>query len=221
MKPTRTRLAFAAALLFIGLPLLLFARAPVPSRTLLKDSLSILTILAVALLLGQFFLARTIPAVQRAFKPPRVQALHRWIGYGAITVLLLHPFLIVLPRYFEPGVRPLDALVTMLTSFDTLGVLLGLACWLLLLLLALTSHLRMRLIKRFRISYRAWRGFHALLAAGFTGLALWHAIELGRHTGWLLGGFFALLAIAGIALLARLYLPERHRPAPQAEGLHI
>ncbi|MDV7145384.1 ferric reductase-like transmembrane domain-containing protein [Tropicimonas sp. TH_r6] len=221
MKPTRTCLALAAVLLFLALPLALYALAPVPGRSLLKEALSILTVLSFTLLLGQFFLARTIPAVQQAFKVPHLQALHRWIGYGAITVLLLHPFLIVLPRYFEPGVRPLDALITMLTNFDNLGVLLGLVSWGLMLVLALTSHLRMRLIKRFHIRYRVWRGFHAVLATGFTGLSLWHAIELGRHTGWLLGGFFGLLALAGIALLARLYMPERPRPAAHAEGLHI
>ena len=211
-----------AVAVFIGLPLLFYTLGDVPRRSLLKESLSILTLLAFTLMLSQFFLARSNEALFTLFKPLRVQRVHKVIAYGAISVILLHPFLVVLPRYFEAGVKPVDAFVTMLTTFDNPGILLGLVAWTLLLVLGITALFRMRLIKRFKIRYRNWRYFHGLLAVTFTVLGTWHAIELGRHTDTAVSTFFIAIALFGGALLARLYwrtVPATPRPAvPASEG---
>ena len=155
------------------------------------------------------------------FKASQVQRVHKAIAYSAVGVILAHPFLIVLPRYFEASVRPWDAFVTMLTTFTSLGIWLGLTAWLLLLVLAVTAFSRGRLIPRFTTQYRGWRYFHGGLAVAFTVLAAWHAVELGRHTDAAISAYLITLALIGFALLARLYWgakPKDPGPAAQYEG---
>jgi len=210
----------AAVAVFIGLPLLLYSLGDAPRRSMMKEALSILTLLAFSLLLGQFFLARSNETILSLFKPRQIRAVHKVIAYGAVGVMLFHPFLIVLPRCYEAGVKPWDAFVTMITTFESLGVLLGLGAWVLLLLLAVTSFFRILLIQRFNIKFPAWRYFHVGLAVVFVTLAIWHAIDLGRHTDTAMAAFFIPLALMGVALLARPYLgevPKSPTPAPTSE----
>ncbi|MEP2533352.1 ferric reductase-like transmembrane domain-containing protein [Shimia sp.] len=195
----------AAGAIFIGLPVLFYTMGDVPRRSAFKEALSVLTILAFMLMLGQFYLARSNVTLLALFKPQVIQRVHKYIAYTAIGFFLLHPFLIVLPRYFEAGVKPIDALITLLTTFDNLGVVLGLIAWGLMLVLGATAMFRMRMIKRFSIKYRNWRYFHGALTVGFVGVALWHSIELGRHTDMTLSALMIALAAAGVALLLRLY----------------
>ncbi|MEO9529366.1 ferric reductase-like transmembrane domain-containing protein [Roseibium sp.] len=222
MKLTVRRTAIVAGLaIFLGLPLLFYALGEAPRRTVLKEAFSILTLLAFSMMLGQFFLARSNETLLSLFKPPQIQKVHKYIAYSAVTVILLHPVLIVLPRAFEGGVTPWNAFVTMITSFDNLGILLGIAGWVLLLVLVVTAWFRTPLIKRFTHRYRGWRYFHGGLAVAFTSIALWHAIDLGRHTDIALSTFYVSLTLAGFALLARLYLrahPNKPRTPPVSEG---
>lgn len=206
MKPTaRTCFLVTALAVFIGLPTLFYILGDTPRRSLLKEAISVLTLLSFSLMLGQFFLARSNAVLLELFRPRRIQKVHKVIAYGAVGVFLVHPFLIVLPRYFEAGVKPLDALITMLTSFDSLGVLLGLAAWVLMIVILVTSMFRIALIKRFSMLYRHWRYFHSGLTVTFIAIALWHAIELGRHTGTAMAAFMITLAVIGILMLVRLY----------------
>lgn len=214
MKPDTTPIARTLAIVtavavFIGLPVLFYLLGDAPRRSYLKEGLSIITLLAFSLMLGQFFLARSNEALLKLFKAPAVQKMHKWIAYGAISVIFLHPFFIVLPRYFEAGVKPWDAFWTMVTTFDNLGIMLGLFAWVAMVAVGVTAFFRMRLMKRFKNRYRGWRGFHALLTVSFTVAATWHAIELGRHTDRAMSLLFIGLAAAGFVMLARLYLPER------------
>ena len=75
------------------------------------------------------------------------------------------------------GPNPIDSFIKMLTTFDNLGVLLGIIAWVLMLILGLTSMFRNRL----NISYKTWKIFHGILSLGFIIVASWHAINLGRH----------------------------------------
>lgn len=173
-------------------------------------------------MLGQFFLARSNEALLSLFKPPQIQTVHKYIAYSAVGAILLHPVLIVLPRALEGGVKPWDAFVTMVTEFDSLGIVLGIGAWLVLVVLATTAYFRKRLIPRFSLKYRGWRYFHGGLAVTFTVLALWHSIELGRHTDVALSLFFITLALLGFAMLARMYWgggqPARAPAPPAAQG---
>ncbi|MBY4893586.1 ferric reductase-like transmembrane domain-containing protein [Rhodobacteraceae bacterium N5(2021)] len=213
MKLTVQRATILAALaIFVGLPVLFYALGDAPRRTLLKEAISISTLFAFAAMLGQFFMARSNTWLLSVFKPPQIQKVHKYIAYTAVAVILAHPALIVLPRALEGGVRPWDALVTMITTFDSIGVGLGLAAWVALLVLTVTAFFRKPIIKRLSTHYRGWRYLHGGLATGFTALALWHAIKLGRHTNIAMSLLFLALAVTGFGMLAKLYWAARPRP---------
>lgn len=206
MKLSAQTYAIIAGLaVFVGLPLLLYALGDAPRRSILKEGISIATLLAFTMMLGQFFLARSNQTLLSLFKPPQVQKVHKVIAYSAIGIMVLHPVLIVLPRVFEGGIRPWDAFVTMITDFGNLGIVLGLIAWTLMVVLGVTVYFRKRLIPHFALKYRGWRYFHGGLAVTFTCLALWHSIALGRHTGLALSAYFLTLAVLGVALLAVMY----------------
>jgi predicted ferric reductase len=213
MKLTVQRTTVLAALMvFAGLPLLFYGLGDTPRRTLLKEAISLGTLLGFAAMLGQFFMARSNTWLLSIFKPMQIQKVHKYIAYSAVTVILLHPALIVLPRALEGGVRPWDAFVTMITTFDNLGIVLGLVAWILLLVLVVTAFFRKPIIKRLSTHYRGWRYFHGGLAVSAIMLALWHAVELGRHTDIALSALFVTLALAGFGLLAKLYWGARSKP---------
>lgn len=196
-----------ATLIFVGLPLLLWATGDFPRRTLLKESLSVLTLLAFSLMLGQFFLAPINESAVKALKAARVVHYHKIIGFTFVAVLLVHPFLIVLPRYYESGIDPVEAFVTLITTFDSTGVLLGMAAWCTMVILGITSLIRGSL----PMGIKTWKIFHGALSVLFVCLATWHAIDLGRHTNATVSSLLIILAAGGVALLLRSYLPKPHK----------
>lgn len=215
MKFTVQRVTILAAItVFVGLPVLFYVLGDAPRRTVLKEAISIATLLAFATMLGQFFMARSNTWLLSVFKPPQIQKVHKYIAYSAVAVILAHPALIVLPRTLEGGVRPWDAFVTMITEIGSLGIVLGLIAWVLLLVLAVTAYFRKPIIKRLPTHYKGWRYVHGGLAVGFTTLALWHVIELGRHTDIAMSVLFITLSLIGFAMLAKLYWPTRPTPRP-------
>lgn len=156
---------------FVAAPVAFYAVSDAPIRSVLKDAISIITLLAFAMMLAQFFFTRCNTLLLDIFKPPLVQKVHKCIAYGAITVILLHPVLIVVPRYFEGGVTPWSALVEILSNFTNIGILTGIIAWLVLVCLGLTAFFRKPMLKRMAGRYRSWRGFHALVVLA---LALLH-----------------------------------------------
>ena len=211
----------SALAIFIGLPLLFYTLGDAPRRTYLKEGISILTLLAFMMMLGQFFLARTNETLLSLFKPLQIQKFHKYIAYSAVAVILLHPALIVLPRSLEGGILPWDAFVTMITDFGNLGIVLGLIAWVLLLVLGITAFIRKKLIPKFALRYRGWRYFHGGLAVTFTVLALAHAIMLGRHTDTAMSALFLILAAGGFAMLAKMDWggkPKKTPTTPVSKG---
>ncbi len=192
----------AAILIFIGLPVLFWALGDVPRRTVLKESLSILTLVSFSLMLGQFYLARSNQRMLKEHKAVKVIKWHKAIGYIFVAVLMLHPFFIVIPRYFESGVSPKDAFITLITSFNSFGVVLGMISWGIMVLLGLTSFFR----KKLPFSYKTWRVIHGCLSIVFVVLASWHAMNLGRHMDMPMRIFVLIVAGGGILLLLNTYL---------------
>lgn len=190
------------SVVFIGLPILLFCLGNFPPRAVFKNTISLVTLLAFSLILGQFFLSRTNNFTKKIHKFKNVIALHKAIGYFVVGVFFLHPFLIVLPRYFEVGPNPLDSFIKMITTFDSLGVILGLIAWSLMLIIGITALFRNRL----PISYKSWRVFHGLLSVAFVIIATWHSLDFGRHTEGTLGIFFIIIATIGSLMLLKIYL---------------
>lgn len=187
--------------IFIGLPLLFWALGDFPRRTVLKESLSILFILSFCLMLGQFFLGRGNKNIIMRFKMINVLKFHKVIAYTIVSVFLVHPFLIVVPRYFESGVTPMEAFTTIITTFNSTGIVLGLIAWFLLLVLGITSLIRNKL----PMKYITWRYFHGILSILFISFATFHAIDLGRHTNLAMSIYMIILAVSGVALLLKTY----------------
>lgn len=192
----------AATLVLILPPMALLTLGDYPRRSLLKETLSMLTLAAFFLMLGQFLLIRGARFVTEGVRFSSILSLHKLIGYSVVSLLLAHPFLIVLPRAFEGGVSPAEALVKILTTVDSPGIVLGMISWVLMLVIGATSLLRERL----GLDYRTWKLVHALLSVLLVVTASWHAIDLGRHTDTAISLLMVTLACAAILVLIHQYL---------------
>lgn len=210
MKTTvQTYNRLATLLVFIALPLLIWAMSDIPRRTFLKEAISLLTILSFSMMLLQFFLSRANGKILAAHRKAKVVKLHKIMGYLFVSILMLHPFLIVFPRYFEAGIEPGEAFTTMLTTWDSRGIVLGLIAWFLMFALGLSSLFR----KRLGMKYTTWRVFHGILSILFITLATWHALELGRHTDLPMSVYMVALGSLGVFQLLRIYLTKSKKHA--------
>ena len=192
-------------ILCIGIPVLLYIIGDVPKRTLLKESLSLVTLLAFFLMIAQFFLTRCNRRMLHGCLMVDIIKLHKVVGYFFVVVLLVHPFLIVLPRFFEAGVDPKDALLTILTTVQSVGVVTGMGAWVLMLLLGITALFRKRLFAQ----YTTWRTVHGILAVLLLICGAWHAIDLGRHMTSMLSVYCIGGVLSGISLLVKMYISTR------------
>ena len=189
-----------SVLTFTGMPLLIWKMGNFQERSLLKESLSVITILAFCQMIGQFFWTRTNRSAAANLKMSKVIKYHKIIGYTFVLILLFHPLYLVVPRFFESGVSPVDAFITIISTLNQ-GVVLGIMAWCLMLVLGITSFAR----KRLPIKYKTWRVFHGILAMLFIIVAAWHAIDLGRHSGLAMSILIVMLTAGGILLLLKIY----------------
>lgn len=189
-----------SVLAFIGVPLLIWSLGTLPARSFLKEFLSVVTILAFFQMAGQFYWSRANRCGIKDLKTRLIINLHKAIGYTCVTVFLFHPFFLIVPRFLESGVEPVDALVTILTTFNQ-GVVLGMIAWCLILIIGITSLTR----KKLPIKYKTWRTFHGILAIVFISIAAWHVIDLGRHSSPAMSILIGILAAGGVLLLLKTY----------------
>lgn len=190
------------ALLFIGSPILFYTIGNQPRRTLLKEFFSILTILSFSLMLAQFFLARTNRKLVSEHSIRSIITTHKVIGYMFLPVLLIHPLLVIIPRFFESGVSGTDAFVQMITTLSSPGILLGICAWSLAFILGATCILRIKL----SLTYKTWRLTHGILAILFIIFASWHAIDLGRHITSPFAYVIVFTALIGVLPLLTTYI---------------
>ena len=184
-----------SVLVFGGLPLLLWILGGFPDRSLLKETLSVVTMLSFFFMIGMFFWSRANAVAVKALKMRRTISVHTAIGYTCVSIMLLHPLFLVVPRFFESGVTPGAAFITIVTTFHT-GTVLGMLAWILLLVLGITALMRNRL----PMTYNTWRRWHGILAVVFIAAAAWHAIDLGRHSNLAMSALIILLTLAGVRL---------------------
>ncbi len=199
---TRTGYFLQTAVIFVGLPLLMWSMGDAPTETKLKETIFLSVLASFSLMLGLMFLTARNLRAGRQFTASTVIKLHKWTGYVVVAIILSHPFLLVVPRYFEAGVDPLDAFVEIITSFRSAGVLLGLVAWGLLLILATTCLLRNWL----PLKYATWRTWHGALAITIIILGAWHAIAFGHHVRHAMSVYVAALAGSGVVQLLQDYL---------------
>lgn len=166
------------------------------------ETISIVTILGFSLLLSQFFTSRINKKLVKKIRMVNVLAIHKFIGYLFISILLLHPFFIVIPKFFDDGVTPIDAFVRLITTFSSTGVILGLIAYASILILMVTAYFRFKL----HLKYRTWRSLHGYLTLLFVITATWHVIDMGRHSNMSFTVYYLLAVTLGIFYLSKTYL---------------
>lgn len=193
--------------IFVIIPLFILSLQTLPPRTLLKESTSVLVIVGFFFLLGQFYLNRSNKVFIKIYKMVKIIKLHKIIGYTVIAIFFIHPFLIVLPRFFEAGVDPIYAFWLMITDFKSLGIIFGLIAWCVMIALLLTSFYKDKL----NMTYSKWRLLHIVLSLVFISAALWHVIDLGRHMNEIMILFIFLLVCIAVYQLRKLYFSKNYK----------
>ena len=193
--------------IFVIIPLFILSLQTLPPRTLLKESTSVLVIVGFFFLLGQFYLNRSNKVFIKIYKMVKIIKLHKIIGYLVIAIFFIHPFLIVLPRFFEAGVDPIYAFWLMITDFKSLGIIFGLIAWCVMIALFLTSFYKDKL----NMTYSKWRLLHIVLSVVFISTALWHVIDLGRHMNEIMILFIFLLVCIAVYQLRKLYFSKNYK----------
>ena len=193
--------------IFVIIPLFILSLQTLPARTLLKESTSVLVIVGFFFLLGQFYLNRSNKVFIKIYKMVKIIKLHKIIGYLVIAIFFIHPFLIVLPRFFEAGVDPIYAFWLMITDFKSLGIIFGLIAWCVMIALLLTSFYKDKL----NMTYVKWRVLHIVLSIVFVAAGLWHVIDLGRHMNEIMILFIFLLVCISVYQLGKLYFSKNYK----------
>lgn len=116
------------------------------------------------------------------------EALHRNLSLIAVTVLVLHVGAVVVDRYVP--VDLIDVFVPFLSPYVPLWLGLGTLALDLLLLVVVTSLLRVR------IGRRTWRVVHWLAYAAWP-MSVMHGIGIGTDRPWVLGS--TVVAVAAVA----------------------
>lgn len=192
----------ALIITFIAVPLFLYFSGNFARRTTLMETISIVTILAFSLLLSQFFTSRLNYKLMKQIRMVNVVAIHRFMGYFFISVMLLHPFFLIIPKFFDDAVSPTDAFVKLITTFSTTGLILGLIAYAVMLILMVTAFFRFKM----HMHYRTWRSLHGYLTLLFVITATWHVIDTGRHSNSSFTLFYLLVVATGIYYVLRKYL---------------
>lgn len=192
----------ALIITFIGVPLLIYFSGNFPKRNTLMETISIVTILGYSLLLSQFFTSRLNKSLVKKIRMINVLAIHKFIGYLFISILLLHPFFIIIPKFFDNAVSPSDAFIKLITTFSSTGVILGLIAYASMVLLLLTSYFRFKL----HLKYKTWRNLHGYLTVLFIITATWHVINIGRHSNASFTMYYLIAVVSGMYYLVKTYV---------------
>jgi len=159
----KRRNIFWLIIVLIGFPLLFWAIGDFPRRTVLKEVLSVLTLTAFSMIIGQFYFSRIFRESLNLPSMAKLTKYHKVFGYIFVGILLVHPFFIVIPRFFEAGVEPVEAFITLITTYDSTGVVLGIIAWFLMLIIGLTSFFRKKtFIKLHKLAFTAWNTFNCI-----------------------------------------------------------
>ena len=196
-----------SALAVPGIPLLIWALGDAHVRSLLKESLSVITILIFCQMLVLCFWTRVTPYRGKGQKMGALIHWHTIIGYSSIAIILFHPFFLVLPKFFASGISPINAFDTIITTFNR-GVVLGISAWFCMLVLLLTAFMRSRL----PMKHTTWRIVHGIQAMLLIVLSTWHVLDLGRHATPAMALYITLLAAGSLLLIATGFIakPGKH-----------
>ncbi|MCX7933559.1 MAG: ferric reductase-like transmembrane domain-containing protein [Rhodovarius sp.] len=180
------------------LPVLLGWLLVGPARPWTDELAAAAGLAGLSLLLLGFVLSGRFPLY-----PPmpmdRVLRLHRNLALLAgLALLLLHPFLYSTPDGAAMQ-RPDDPTHAQALGLGGEGILTGMLAWLLLALLLVTALRRADL----PWSYEAWRAWHGWSGLVMAGLAVHHALHVGRYARdpVVAAVLVAFLGLGGLSLL--------------------
>ncbi len=127
-----------------------------------------------AAFLAQYPLSGRVESVTRRAGIDHGMWLHRRVGELLAVYFLLHPFLIVLPRYVLAPERASADIWTALAAAESTT---GLYAWAIMIAWVLMARYRNRL----GLGYEAWRISHGLGLVLVAILATHHVVTVGRH----------------------------------------
>ena len=162
--------------------------------------LTMLNIAMFAALLAQYPLSGRIAAVTRIAGVDNSMHLHRKAGEIVGLFFLLHPLLIVAPRFL---IAPQKALADVWNSITTGEVSTGVFAWSIMTVFVLMSMYREKL----KLGYEAWRISHGVALVAVAILGADHAVSVGRHgryNGWFDAMWIVLCTVA-VAIVGYTY----------------
>jgi predicted ferric reductase len=137
--------------------------------------------------------------------------LHRKLGKWLALVFLLHPLLILAPRFMVSFDTGLDSFMTTIRAEQ---MLTGIIAWLALLAWVLLAVFRDRL----KITYELWRLTHVLGFVAIATLATLHITTVGSHgqyENWFNGLWWSLFALSvGLVVYNHLLKPRALQAHP-------
>lgn len=161
----------------------------------------LLSIVGFSMMLFQFALTARVDALAGRTGVDNIMRVHTRFGEYLGYLILLHPFLIVLPRFI---VAPSFALGDVWDLFTQPETSTGMYAWSLMLVWVLMAVFK----EKTGLSYEAWRYTHS---AGFVAiiiLATHHAVTIGRHgryNAWF-DVMWIVLCTFAVALVLYIYL---------------
>ena len=178
------------------LPLALAWAQGLPPRSFLDEVASAAGLVALAMILAEFFLLGRFRSITRRAGSDVIMRAHQILARAALVLAVLHPFLYVSPMT-PPPVWDVTGRTGLNYGWTTLWP--GIAAWLLLGGLVASAIGR----DIIGLRYEGWRLLHGLGAVAIAGLGVLHALRAGRYSAdpLLERVWIALLVLAVGALL--------------------
>ena len=189
--------------LYLGLVLLPLALAwgqGLPSRPLADEIASGLGMVALAMILAEFFLLGRFRSITRRAGTDVIMRAHQLLARAALVLAVVHPFLYVSPMTPPPV---WDVTSRTALNYGWAGLWPGIAAW--LLLGGLVAMAIARDVSGAR--YEHWRLLHGLGAVLVAGFGVLHVLRAGRYSADpLLGRVWIVLLALAIGALLYVYL---------------
>ena len=129
-------------------------------------------LLGAYLILVQVLLMSRIPWLEQLLGMDRLTGAHRWVGFGAVSLLLAHGALVIVGYALGDGSTILGEAITILTTYQyVLLATIGMA----LFVAVAVSSIR---AARVRLSYETWYGIHLYVYLAVA-LAFLHQLAVG------------------------------------------
>jgi len=160
-----------------------------------------LGLVAFSILLSEFVLSGRFKVISARMGMDVTMRVHQLAARAALLFVLVHPFLYATPMLNHP--RPWDGSGQLTLGLDVTSGITGIAGWVLVLIVVVTSIWRDQLPFR----YETWRLLHGLGAVITAVAVTHHTLAAGRYSADpLLAGFWAVMLAVALGSLVKTYL---------------